>query len=178
MSPFRRAIAASLPLAVLVIGGASSAPDQPAPAPKVTVRVVNYAEMGKVVRGLKGKVVVVDFWATTCPPCVAKFPHLVEMHNKYARDGLAAVSVSLDPVGDAEKRKKVESFLSRRKATFTNLLLDAPNTVWKDKLRFDGPPCVYVFDRANRIVGKYPTTPDGGVDYAVIEKQVIDLLKK
>ncbi len=180
MTHFRRAGIASLLLALLSIAAATPAPEPAAPpARKVTVRVATYAEMGKTIRELKGKVVVVDFWATWCGPCIKGLPHFVELHNKYAKDGLAAVSVSVDqPPRDAKKRQKVEQKLTEFKMTGTNLLLDAPTTVWKEKLRFDGPPCIYVFDRANRIVGKYPEVEDGPVDHAAIEKQVIDLLKK
>jgi thiol-disulfide isomerase/thioredoxin len=178
MYPFHRIAAAGLLLALLLAVRGASAPDQPPAPDKVAVRVVNYAELGKTIRSLTGKVIVVDFWATNCVPCIQKFPHLVQMHNKYAKDGLAAVSVSLDPPSNANRRKRVDEFLTRQKATFTNLVLDAPPAEYQKKLRFDGPPCIYVFDRTNRIVGKYPINIEDGVDYAAVEKQVLDLLKK
>src|SRR5207244_1913945 len=150
MNSLKRSAALGALLVCLLAAQAIPSPDQaPAPSEKVTVRVVNYPDLGKVVRSLTGKVVVVDFWATTCPPCVAKFPHLVEMHRTHAAKGLAAISVSLDPPSNAKKQKRVQEFLTQQKATFTNLVLDAPPEEYTQKLRFDGPPCIYLFDRSN-----------------------------
>ncbi len=72
----------------------------------------------------KGKVVLVDFWATWCPPCRARFPHFVDTHNKFAAKGLVCISVSLDKEGrNPTDRPDVVEFLQERGATFTNFLL-------------------------------------------------------
>jgi hypothetical protein len=94
------------------------------------------------------------------------------MHKKYAKDGLAAVSVSLDDPKDQKARQNVLDFLRKQKATFTNLILDEKSEVWQEKLKFDGPPCVFVFDRDGK--WKKFDSPD----YAEIEKYAIGLLKK
>jgi len=56
---------------------------------------------GKVVRSdqFAGKVVVVDFWATWCPPCRAEIPGYVALQRKYESQGLVIVGVSLDQAG-------------------------------------------------------------------------------
>ena len=51
------------------------------------------------VASLRGKVVVVDFWATYCAPCVAELPHYVDLQKKYADKGLVIVGVSTDRRG-------------------------------------------------------------------------------
>lgn len=100
------------------------------------------------------------------------------MHNKYAKDGLAAISVSIDEMPTEEATKaKVLKFLQSKNATFTNLILDEPIQVWDEKLHFQNPPCVFVFNRE----GKWTQFKAGGdkeVDNDAIEKLVVELLKK
>jgi hypothetical protein len=95
------------------------------------------------------------------------------MHRKYARDGFAAVSVSLDDPRDAKLMANVERFLKAQNATFTNVVLDEKVEFWQKKLGFDGPPCIFVFNREGRWT-KFDAFPE----YAEIEKVVLEHLKK
>jgi thiol-disulfide isomerase/thioredoxin len=141
----------------------------------VQVKLVTYDQMGDVVRQLRGKVVVVDFWSTTCNPCIREFPNLVKLNEKYGTKGFAAVSVSTDSDPEAaDTQAQVLKFLRSRKATFSNLLLNEKEDVWNEKLGNKGVPIVFVFNREGQWVRKY--TDD--VDYAAIEKLVLELLKQ
>lgn len=64
-------------------------------APEFTAKSMSGAEI-RLPDGFKGKLVLVDFWATWCPPCVREVPHLVEASAKYKDKGLVVVGVSLD----------------------------------------------------------------------------------
>jgi thiol-disulfide isomerase/thioredoxin len=68
-----------------------------APAPAWTLKDLNGAPVSMA--QLKGKVVVVDFWATWCPPCRAEIPGYIEMARKHGKDGLVIVGISLDQGG-------------------------------------------------------------------------------
>jgi thiol-disulfide isomerase/thioredoxin len=162
---------------------ASAAPTSAPPDDKVTLKPASYADLGQSIRGLTGKVVVVDFWATWCAPCVKKFPGLVRLHQKYAKDGFVAVSVSVDNPDDPRARARAEEFLRKQGAAFPNWLLKARPEEWQKKLKSETVPVIFVFDRRNRLVKKLPVLDDKGdekepVDYQAIERLVVELLKK
>ena len=67
----------------------------------------------------KGKVVLVDFWATWCGPCIAELPNMQKNYEKYHAKGFEIVAVSLDT-----NRKQVEKFLKERKLPWKTLYSD------------------------------------------------------
>jgi len=69
---------------------------------------------GKLPDDLKGKVVLVDFWASWCGPCKESFPVMEEMHKKYAAKGLVILAVNVD-----EDAAAMKDFLKDHPATFT-----------------------------------------------------------
>ena len=145
------------------------------PQEKIALRVVTYDQLSDAVNGLKGQIVVVDVWAYWCHPCKAEFSHLVELHEKYVKDGLKAVSISLDfPPNDEKVKAEVVKFLQSKGATFTNFLLTEAedNAFWQKKFHAYGPPLVFVFDRHG-----HWTQFKGEKAYPDVEILVRDLLK-
>ena len=144
-------------------------------AEKIAARPITYTDLGKLVRSHRGKVIVVDFWSLDCIPCRREFPHLVELNKKYGNDGFVAMSVALDNADDKTVRGKVDDFLQKKQATFTNLIAEGDLDDWYNALKIGGIPCVFVFDRENRRVKKLVGEQ---VDYKAIAAEVAKLLKK
>ncbi|HEY8503927.1 MAG TPA: TlpA disulfide reductase family protein [Gemmataceae bacterium] len=152
-------------LIVLAAASAARAED----APGVALEVVRYPELVRAVQGLKGKVVLVDFWFEACLPCKREFPKLVALQEKYRARGLAAVSVNLDDPGQEGVKESVREFLRAQKATCRNLMLDEKPEVWQAKLKIEVLPCVFLFDRDGRLLARWD---DDAVDYEAIERRV------
>ena len=94
------------------------------------------------------------------------------MQRKYATDGLVAMSVSLDDPADPEAKEKVLKFLRSQDAAFDNFMLNEKAEFWQQKLGFDGPPCVIVFDQHGALAKQFKDE----FTYADVEKLVKPLL--
>jgi thiol-disulfide isomerase/thioredoxin len=132
--------------------GASARP------PSIALRVAGADDYRKTIDKLRGNVVLVDFWATWCAPCIEQFPHTVELHHKYADRGLAVVSVSLN---DAEEEPQVREFLTQQNADFENLLSEYGSGVKSiERFGLPGPvPCYRVYDREGKLVREFTVDP-------------------
>jgi len=95
-----------------------SRPSASKPARPVSLAIVDEKGLEQAVARQKGKVVLVDFWATWCGPCKEGFPHVVELYKRYADRGLV-ISVSMD---DPEDEPAVRSFLEQQGAVFDNFI--------------------------------------------------------
>jgi thiol-disulfide isomerase/thioredoxin len=115
-------------------------------------------DLEKAIKDQKGKVVLVDCWATWCPPCVKKFPHLVQTSQKYADKGLVCMGVCMDKYGDedAYSQDKVLKFLRDKGADFPNLIVADPRADDQELKKLLGDysliPFMALFDRNGRRV--------------------------
>jgi thiol-disulfide isomerase/thioredoxin len=146
------------------------------PPPEVNLEVVKKQGYLDALAKLRGKVVIVDIWGEFCVPCKEAFPHVVELHDKYAAKGLACMSVSLDQAADKDLALK---FLKREKAEFTNVLLDEPAKTWQTFFDVYGPPAVMVFDRDGKLAGRFDHNDvDKSYTHEDVEKLVVALLAR
>lgn len=93
-------------------------------------------------RDLKGKVVVLDFWATWCGPCVQGLPSMQAIYDKYKDQGLVLMGMNRDAKG---KTAKVKSFLARKHITMPQF--DDSGSVAADVFEALSIPCVVFIDR-------------------------------
>lgn len=91
-------------------------------AKAVGVRVVDKAGYDKVIAANKGKVVVVDCWATWCVPCRKAFPKTVELSKTYADKDVVVVTLCFDETEKGRAPDAVKRFLAEQDATFENLI--------------------------------------------------------
>ncbi len=95
---------------------------------------------------LRGKVVLVNFWATWCPPCRKEMPDLEALYEKYKDQGLVVLAIS------DEEAAKVAPFITERKIGYP-VLLD-PGRKVTDLFRVDGIPKSFVYDRDGKLVAQ------------------------
>jgi cytochrome c biogenesis protein CcmG/thiol:disulfide interchange protein DsbE len=115
----------------------------------------------------KGKVILLNFWATWCGPCKAEIPGFVELQNQYGKDGLVVVGYSVD-----DEAPKAKAFASEYKMNYPVLLglgredvQDAYGPIW-------GIPASFIISREGKVCQKHL----GIAPKAVFEKEIKALL--
>jgi peroxiredoxin len=117
------------------------------PAPPFTLPVRGGGSVD--LASFKGHVVVINFWATWCPPCVAEMPALDRLHRALSRDGLVVLGVSVD-----EDEAVLTSFVDKVGLTL-KVLRDPGGTVARGAYRTTGYPETFVVDAKGVIVETY-----------------------
>ena len=113
---------------------------------------------------LKGKVVILDFWATWCPPCRAEIPHFKSLYTEYQEEGLEIVGIALDQGG----ANIVKPFVKDNEITYPILISN--QSVTEDYGGIRGIPTTFVIDREGRIVEKFVGYRDKEVFESAIQK--------
>lgn len=137
--------------------------------PAANLIKVDEAGYQKVVAGQKGKVVLVNFWATYCVPCRAEMPALVRMSERLKAKGLVFVTVSAD---EPEQEVQAAGFLDKNKVPAPHYLRSAKNDEafinaidpkWSGAL-----PASFLYDRTGKKVRSFV----GEVDLKALEAAI------
>ena len=146
--PSRR-LAASLTLAVLLLlVSAAVCLGTPKPgdfAPDFSAQVV----AGKTLRlsSLRGKIVLLDFWAVGCPPCRIEMPQLQRLYEKYRKDGLVVIGITqMNPMN-----KDIRAALKEYGVTYP-VVTDPGEKIGQKVYRIEAHPTTILLDRAGKVV--------------------------
>jgi thiol-disulfide isomerase/thioredoxin len=141
----------------------------------ISVRVVDKAGYDKIIAANKGKVVVVDCWATWCIPCRKAFPKTVELSKKYADKGVVVISLSFDEVDEEQVPEKVKTFLAQNEANFENLVSSLDITADGAK-KFEIPegalPHFKIYGKDGKLFKVFESGEDKEFGHEDIEKAV------
>lgn len=157
--------------AMLIAAGASAR----AAAKPITLIQADAPVIKKAIAAKRGHVVLVNFWATYCPPCVAEFPSLVRLQKEFRKQGLIVMAVSADSRHDIDT--KVKPFLAAKHADFPQFLtltadpekfINAFDKTWQGEL-----PRTLIYDKRGRLV----KTLNSEQTYAQLQAAVKPFLK-
>lgn len=136
--------------------------------------VKSVEDLKEIQNSVKGKVVLYNFWATWCKPCVTEFPELVKLYKNYKDKGFALVFISLDATD--EIKTKVIPFLEKNGVDFVSYINDfkKPEDLidFYDKQWEGAIPSTYIYDKE----GKLSTKFIGSRDYEFFEQEIKKLL--
>lgn len=114
----------------------------------------------------KGKVVILNFWATWCPPCRQEIPDFIALQKQYADKGLVIVGVSLDEGGPA----LVKPFVKKMGINYPIVMGDQKTAAAYGGIQV--VPTTFVIDKNGKIAAQH----DGGADRATFESEIKPLL--
>ena len=133
------------------------------PAPQVTYTDLTGQKITS--ESLKGKVVMVNFWATSCVTCIKEMPQMVQTYNKYKDQGLEyiAVAMSYDPPN------YVLNYAQTRQLPF-KVALDTQGELARSFGDVKLTPTTYVIDKEGNIIKRYVGEPEFSQLHKLLEK--------
>lgn len=155
-------------LAVVAIGlGAAAALMQRAAAPEVKFATLSGETLAT--SSLRGKVLLVNFWATTCPSCVHEMPKMAATYRKFAPRGYEVIAVAMRH----DHPNRVAEFAQERALPF-KVALDGDGAIARGFGNVRVTPSSFLIDKQGRILKRYVGEPDWAEFYALVEKALSD----
>ena len=163
----RQGILIAVVAAAAVAAGVAIALTRSSDAPEA--QFVTLAGDGFVTSNLRGQVVLVNFWATSCEVCVQEMPKLVDAQKKYGPRGYTTIAVAMS----YDHPNRVAEFATQRQLPF-RIALDASGEVAKRFGNVRVTPTTYLIDRRGRVLKLYLGEPDWPAFHALVEKALAE----
>lgn len=157
------AVVSALVIALAGVGYATFTSSTP--APEVTFVDLKGQKISS--QSLRGKVVMVNFWATSCVTCVKEMPQMVETYNKYKGQGLEFVAVAMQ----YDRADYVLNFTETRKLPFT-VALDSGGDIARKFGDVTLTPTTFVIDKNGKIIKRYVGEPKFADLHKLLEKEL------
>lgn len=107
---------------------------------------VTYQQWQQALEQYQGKIVVVDAWATWCESCIKRFPHMVDLAEKYSDENVQFISLNLDDRNATEELNIAREFLETMQADFPHYTMNENMMDAFDKLGFMSLPVVLIYN--------------------------------
>ena len=133
------------------------------------VRFVTLAGQNFTTAELRGKVVLVNFWATSCVVCVEEMPKMVQAWKKFSPRGYEMVAVAMS----YDHPNLVAEFAQKGGLPF-KVVLDSDGTVASGFGGVRGTPTTFLLDKRGRIVKQYLGEPDWAEFHALVERALAE----
>jgi peroxiredoxin len=157
---------AALGAAVLAIAGIGFATfSQQQQAPDVTFLSIDGQKISS--QSLRGKVVMVNFWATSCTTCVKEMPQMVETYNKFKSQGLEFVAVAMS----YDRPDYVLNYADTRKLPF-KVALDSGGDLAKQFGDVAMTPTTFVIGKDGKILKRYLGEPDFAALHTLLQQSL------
>jgi thiol-disulfide isomerase/thioredoxin len=117
----------------------------------------------------KGKVILLDFWATWCVPCKQEIPGFIELQKKYGDRGLQIIGLSVD-----DSLNMAKTYATQMKMNYPILLAEGKEDILKAYDPIPSIPVSIIIDRGGRIVSRHL----GIASMDVFEKEIVPLLSR
>lgn len=141
----------------------------PRPSPAFVVETLEGAD--RALADLKGKVVLLDFWATWCEPCLETMPRLQRIHDVNSGKGFEVWGVSIDE--DNKRVDKIRKMIDKLGISYPISIDAKPTPAWY-RFRVKAIPAMYLVDRDSQIVAQWT----GKIDIEDVEKEVMRCVSK
>ena len=163
----RKTIVVFSVLALALFSGCTSKEKEGATAEAPDFKLEDLSAKKVRLSDLKGRVVLIEFWATWCPPCRAEIPAIERLHKEYGGKGLTVLAVSMDEGGWDE----VKAFVKESKISYT-VLKGTEEVSSKYKVRLI--PATFLVDKQGNIAKRYM----GGGTSEAVEQDIKALLER